>query len=54
MAELSERLQKLTEALRPLHLALTKETQVAYERQHGPVQGPGELLQLLIQHADFA
>src|SRR5438477_12995968 len=54
MAELRESLKKLTEALRPLHLALTKETQVAYERQHGPVQGPGELLQLLIQHADFA
>src|SRR3979411_749978 len=54
MAELSERLKKLTEALRPLHLALTKETQVAYERQHGPVQGPGELLQLLIRHPDFA
>src|SRR5712692_9967985 len=54
MAELSERLRKLTAALRPLHLALTKETQVAYERQHGPVQGPGELLQLLIRHPDFA
>ena len=54
MAELRERLKKLTEALRPLHLALTKETQVAYERQHGPVQGPGELLQLLIRHPDFA
>src|SRR2546423_13621959 len=54
MAELSERLEKLTQALRPLHLALTKETQVAYERQHGPVQGPGELLQLLIRHPDFA
>src|SRR5262249_15751583 len=54
MAELSERLQKLTESLRPLHLALTKETQVAYERQHGPVHGPGELLQLLIERAAFA
>ena len=54
MAELRESLKKLTEALRPLHLALTKETQVAYERQHGPVQGPGELLQLLIRHPDFA
>src|SRR2546422_10773444 len=54
MAELSDRLKKLTEALRPLHLALTKETQVAYERQHGAVQGPGELLQLLIRHPDFA
>ncbi|HEX9602176.1 MAG TPA: hypothetical protein VF973_00400 [Myxococcales bacterium] len=54
MAELSERLKKLTAALRPLHLALTKETQVSYERQHGAVQGPGELLQLLIRHPDFA
>src|SRR5256885_5346498 len=54
MAELRDRLRKLTEALRPLHLALTKETQVTYERQHGPVQGPGELLQLLIRHPDFA
>src|SRR5690349_24998268 len=54
MAALSERLKKLTESLRPLHLALTKETQVTYERQHGPVQGPGELLQLLIRHPDFA
>src|SRR6267154_1549694 len=54
MPVLSERLKKLTEALRPLHLALTKETQVAYERRHGPVQGPGELLQLLIRHPDFA
>ena len=54
MPELHDRLKKLTEALRPLHLALTKETQVTYERQHGPVQGPGELLQLLIRHPDFA
>ncbi len=27
---------------------------MAYERQHGPVQWPGELLPLLIRHADFA
>ena len=54
MPELRDRLKKLSEALRPLHLALTKETQVTYERQHGPVQGPGELLQLLIRHPDFA
>ena len=39
MAELREHLKKLTEALRPLHLALTKETQMTYEREHGPVQG---------------
>src|SRR2546423_10886878 len=54
MAELSDRLEKLTQALRPLHLALTKETQVAYERQHGPVQRPGDPRQLLTRHPDFA
>jgi hypothetical protein len=49
MAELSERLKKLTDRCARC-TSRTKETQVAYERQHGPVQGPGELLQLLIRH----
>jgi len=53
MAELSERLKKLTDRCARC-TSRTKETQVAYERQHGPVQGPGELLQLLIRHPDFA
>jgi hypothetical protein len=47
-------LTALTNTLRKLHLALIEHTRIAYERVHGSVAGPGELLQLLTRAPEFA
>src|SRR3954454_17881182 len=47
-------LTALTNSLRKLHLALIEHTRIGYERVHGSVAGPGELLQLLTRAAEFA
>lgn len=47
-------LTALTHSLRKLHLALIEHTRIAYERVHGSVGGPGELLQLLTRAPEFA
>jgi len=47
-------LTALTNSLRKLHLALIEHTRIGYERVHGSVAGPGELLQLLTRAPEFA
>ncbi|HVI24282.1 MAG: hypothetical protein ACJ79O_13465 [Myxococcales bacterium] len=47
-------LTALTNSLRKLHLALIEHTRIGYERVHGSVGGPGELLQLLTRAPEFA
>ncbi|TMB25238.1 MAG: hypothetical protein E6J62_16690 [Deltaproteobacteria bacterium] len=51
---LESELTALTNSLRKLHLALIEHTRIAYERVHGSVAGPGELLQLLTRDPEFA
>jgi hypothetical protein len=46
--------QKLAGALRELHKTLLERARQDYEREHLAAPGPGELLQLLMTHADFA
>jgi hypothetical protein len=47
-------LTALTNSLRKLHLALIEHTRIGYERVHGSVAGPGELLELLTRAPEFA
>lgn len=42
------------EALAELHRRLVEAARIAYEKEHGRVSGPGELLRLLTQHEHFA
>jgi hypothetical protein len=53
-AEIRQRLDELTHALRPLHKALIEVVRLDYERLHGPVRGPVALFQLLTTDAFFA
>lgn len=46
--------QKLANALRELHRTLLEHARREYEREHAAALQPGELLQLLTTHADFA
>ncbi|HUI98584.1 MAG TPA: hypothetical protein VLY46_00030 [Usitatibacter sp.] len=47
-------LGELRAALLELHAAILKAQQVRYEREHGRVDSPGELLQLVVRHPEFA
>jgi hypothetical protein len=47
-------LQELVPALAELHHALLDESRVEYERAHGPVSGPGQLLHLVAHDEAFA
>ncbi len=44
----------VAEALRPLHKSLMDVTRAEYEREHGPVPGPGVLFQLVVRDPAFA
>ena len=46
-------LEALRAALLDLHKAILRAQQIDYEREHGRVASRGELLQLVVQHADF-
>jgi hypothetical protein len=46
-------LEELRAALLDLHRAILRAQQIRYEREHGRVASRGELLQLVVQHADF-
>src|SRR5215831_7778906 len=46
-------LEELRAALLDLHKAILRAQQIRYEREHGRVASRGELLQLVVQHADF-
>jgi hypothetical protein len=46
-------LDDLRSALLDLHKAILRAQQILYEREHGRVGSRGELLQLVVQHADF-
>jgi hypothetical protein len=46
-------LAALTTSLRTLHRALIDATRMEYEREHGPVNDAGQLLQLLTRHPYF-
>jgi hypothetical protein len=48
------RLGDLREALLAVHKALLAIARADYERDHGPVAGPGALLQLLVRDEAFA
>ena len=48
------RVADLREGLLGVHKALLAVTRAEYEREHGPVGGPGALLQLLVHDAAFA
>src|SRR5262249_53198369 len=48
------RLAELRESLLEVHKALLAIARADYEREHGPVEGPGALLQLLIHDEAFA
>ena len=47
-------LGELRAALLELHRAVLKAQQMRYERDHGRVDSPGELLQLVVRHPEFA
>jgi hypothetical protein len=53
-AQIRQRLDELTHALRPLHKTLIDVVRADYERLHGPVVGPVALFQLLTTNAFFA
>ena len=53
-AEVRQRLDEVTHALRPLHKALVDLVRVDYEKQHGRVAGPVRLFQLLTTDPFFA
>ncbi|HXZ50011.1 MAG TPA: hypothetical protein VEG27_13390 [Usitatibacter sp.] len=46
-------LRQLRRSLLELHKALLRAQQIRYEREHGRVEGPSELLQLVVRHPDF-
>lgn len=50
----STRLTALREGLLAVHKALLAIARAEYEREHGPVGGPGALLQLLVRDEAFA
>ena len=47
-------LRAVRESLAELHRRLVGAARQGYEREHGRISGPGELLRLLTQHDDFA
>ena len=47
-------LHDLVPALRALHHALLEESRIDYERSHGPLSGPGQLLHLVAHDQAFA
>jgi hypothetical protein len=47
------KLDELRAALLELHGAILRAQQMLYEREHGRVGSSGELLQLVVRHADF-
>ena len=47
-------LGELRAALLELHRTVLKAQQLRYERDHGRVDSPGELLQLVVRHPEFA
>ncbi len=47
-------LEELRAALLELHTAILKAQQMQYEREHGRVGSPGDLLQLVVRHPEFA
>jgi hypothetical protein len=51
---ISARLEALREALLAVHKSLLAIARVDYEKEHGPIAGPGALLQLLIKDEAFA
>ena len=51
---MKQAIQEVSRALRQLHKALVDVARNDYERQHGFVEGPGHLLQLLTKEAEFA
>ena len=46
-------IQDLRHALLELHRTILRAQQIRYEREHGRVESPGALLQLVVQHPDF-
>lgn len=53
-AEVRQRLDEVTHALRPLHKALVELVRVGYEKRHGRIGGPVRLFQLLTTDPFFA
>jgi hypothetical protein len=47
-------LDAVAQALRPLHKSLLEVTRADYEREHGPIPGPGVFFQLLVRDPFFA
>ncbi|HSN20761.1 MAG TPA: hypothetical protein VLS49_08795 [Usitatibacter sp.] len=45
---------ELRAALLELHRAILRAQQLRYEKEHGRVDSPGALLQLVVRHPDFA
>lgn len=54
MSEPRAELRVLSGALRELHRVALAATQQSFEKLHGPVRGPGELLQLALEDPLFA
>lgn len=48
------RLNEVNLALRALHKLLIRTVQSEYEREHGPIAGPGALLRLLMEDPFFS
>lgn len=51
---MAPKLEALREALVELHKAILEAQKIAYEREHGRVESRGALLQLVVQHPEFA
>ncbi len=49
-----QQLRQIRKALLALHKALLNSERNAYEQFHGPIQSPGEFLQLVVGHEWFA
>src|SRR5581483_2946287 len=54
MEEARRRLDEVNLALRALHKLLIGTVRAEYERQHGPIPGPGALLRLLMEDPFFS
>ena len=53
-ARMQANLEELRNALLELHRAILHAQRLRYERDHGRVDSPGELLQLVVRHPEFA
>ncbi|MBI3805339.1 MAG: hypothetical protein HY282_16440 [Nitrospirae bacterium] len=53
-ARARQRMLEVNQALRALHKLLIRTVQSEYEREHGPIAGPGALLRLLMEDPFFS